>query len=137
MVVEALSWSNRRASQHPAIQSPCIPEKAPRILPVRRSLLALVGRKQTVVRDPLFPQKLSGSRFVFGSRDVGSAVPPRSTPPIFRPRSESGAYSQAPLFPPRFPRRYASFGAMTVGTNGLGCGFNWQCTANGIGYAVI
>ena len=28
-------------------------------------------------------------------------------------------------FPPsRFPRRYASFGAMTVGTNGLTCGFN-------------
>ena len=26
--------------------------------------------------------------------------------------------------PSRFPRRYASFGAMTVGTNSLTCGFN-------------
>ena len=30
-------------------------KNAPRILPVRRSLLALVGRKQTVVRDQVFP----------------------------------------------------------------------------------
>ena len=29
----------------------CILEKAPRILPARRSLLALVRRKQNVVRD--------------------------------------------------------------------------------------
>ena len=27
------------------------------------------------------------------------------------------------------------FGAMTVGTNGLACGFNWQCTAYDIEYA--
>ena len=39
--------------------------------------------------------------------------------------------------PSRFPRRYASFGAMTVGTNGLTYGFNWQCTADAIGYAVM
>ena len=38
MVVEALSWWSRRASQHPVVESPCIPEKAPRILPVHRSL---------------------------------------------------------------------------------------------------
>ena len=38
--------------------------------------------------------------------------------------------------PSRFPRRYASFGVMIVGTNGLTCGFNRQCTANAIGYAV-
>ena len=38
--------------------------------------------------------------------------------------------------PSRFPRRYASFDAMTVGTNGLTCGFNWQCTADAMGYAV-
>ena len=31
---------------------------------------------------------------------------------------------------------YASFGVMTVGTDGLACAFNWQCTANDIGYAV-
>ena len=39
--------------------------------------------------------------------------------------------------PSRFPRRYASFGVMTVGMNGLTCGFNWQCTDDTIGYAVI
>ena len=38
--------------------------------------------------------------------------------------------------PSRFPRRYTSFGAMTVGTNGPACGFNWQSTANYIGFAV-
>ena len=32
-------------------------------------------------------------------------------------------------------RRYASFGAMAVGTNGVACGHNCQCTANNIGYA--
>ena len=38
--------------------------------------------------------------------------------------------------PSRFPRWYASFGAMTVGTNGLTCGFDWQCTADAMGYVV-
>ena len=33
---------------------------------------------------------------------MGSAVPPRATPSIFRLRGESGAYSQAPLIPPAF-----------------------------------
>ena len=37
----------------------------------------------------------------------------------------------------RFPRRYASFGVMAVGTNGLTCGFNCQCTADTIGYVVM
>ena len=36
-----------------------IPEKAPRILPVCRSLSALVGRKQTVVRDQLFSSRFA------------------------------------------------------------------------------
>ena len=36
-----------------------------------------------------------------------------------------------------FPRRYVSFGVMAVGTNGLTCGFNWQFTADAIGYAVM
>ena len=40
-----------------------------------------------------------------------------------------------PSPPSRFPRRYASFGAMAVGTNGLAYGFNWQCTADAISYA--
>ena len=30
--------------------------------------------------------------------------------------------------PSRFPRRYASFGAMTVGTNSLTCGFPYRCS---------
>ena len=46
----------------------------------------------------LFPR----SCLVFCSRDVGSAVPPRVAPSIFRLRGESGAYSQAPLLPPAF-----------------------------------
>ena len=48
----------------------------------------------------------------------------------------------------RFPRRYctvlycctvlyASFGVMAVGTSRLTCGFNWQCTADAIGYVVM
>ena len=117
---------------------PCASLKRPHdYCPVRRSLLALVGRKQTAVRDQPFPQKPPGSRLALWSRDVGSAVPPRVTLPIFRSRSKSDAYSQAPSsLPVRFPRRYASFGTMTVGTNGLACGFNWQCTANDAGYAV-
>ena len=65
-----------RASIQPS-KAPCIPEKAPRILPLRRSLLALVGRKHAVVRYQLFPHKPLGPRLVFWSRDVGSAVPPR------------------------------------------------------------
>ena len=46
-----------------------------------------------------------------------------------------------------FPRRcctvlyctvlYASFDVMAVGTNRLTCGFNWQCTADAIGYTVM
>ena len=64
----------------------CIPEKALRTLTVRRSLLALIGRKQIVVKHQLFSQKPPGSRLIFWSRDVGSAVPPRDAPPIFRSR---------------------------------------------------
>ena len=33
--------------------------------------------------------------------------------------------------------KYASFDVMAVGTNSLTCGFNWQCTADAIGYAVM
>ena len=85
------------------------------------------------------------SCLVFCSRDVGSAVPPRVALSIFRLRGESGAYSQAPLLPPAFRGGnvlyctvlYASFDVMAVGTNSLICGFNWQCTADVIGYAVM
>ena len=87
---------------------------------------------------------------VFCSRDVGSAVPPRVAPSIFRLRGESGAYSQAPLLPPAFRGGaalyctvlyctvlYASFDVMAIGTNSLTCGFNRQCTADAIGYVVM
>ena len=85
------------------------------------------------------------SCLVFCSRDVGSAVPPRVAPSIFRLRGESGSYSQAPLPPPAFRGGtvlyctvlYASFDVMVVGTNNLTCGFNCQCTADDIGYAVM
>ena len=57
MAVETLSRWSWRASQHPAVQSPEVSLKnVPRILPVRRSLLALVRKKKTVVRDQLFPR---------------------------------------------------------------------------------
>ena len=39
-------------------------KNAPRVLPVRRSLLALVGRKQTVVRNQHFPPKPPRSRLL-------------------------------------------------------------------------
>ena len=50
-------------------------ENAPRILPVRRSLLALVGRKQSVARDQLSPQKPPGSRLPVILAHKDSALP--------------------------------------------------------------
>ena len=53
---------------------PCEPLKnAPRVLPVRGSLLALGERKQTVVRDQLSSQKPPGSRL--DSRAQGFSTP--------------------------------------------------------------
>ena len=45
LVVEALSWRSRRASQHPAVQSPVHPWKRPTNLARSPLLVALVGRK--------------------------------------------------------------------------------------------
>ena len=45
MVVEALSWWSRRASQHPAVQSPVHPWKSPTNLARSPLLVAHVGRK--------------------------------------------------------------------------------------------
>ena len=56
-----------------------------------------------------------------------------------RPSSVPGAntlLTHVLLLSFRFPRRYASFGAMAVGTNSLARGFNRQCTANAIGCAI-
>ena len=58
MVVEALSWGSRRSSQHQPSKALYILGKAPRILLVRCFVLALVGRKQTVVRNQFFLRKL-------------------------------------------------------------------------------
>ena len=72
MMVEAWSWVKpawEPASSHP---SPCASLKKP-----HKSCLSaapcwpFVGKKQTVVRGHLLPQKLPGSRLVFWSRDVG------------------------------------------------------------------
>ena len=55
----------------PSRPKPCAPLKnAPRILTVRCSLLALVERKQTVVRDQLFPQKTPGLRLRFSHTKI-------------------------------------------------------------------
>ena len=73
---------------------PCasIPEKSPRILPVRRSLLALVGRRQTVIRDQLSPQKPPCSRLLF-SRSTGvHHSPSSSTIKLSSSLVEFGAY---------------------------------------------
>ena len=65
MVVEALSWWSRRASQHPAVQSPVHPWKSPTSFARSPLLMALVGRKMTVVRHQLSPQKSPGSSLWF------------------------------------------------------------------------
>ena len=79
-----------RASIQPS-KALCILEKAPRILPVRRSMLALVGRKQAVVRDQLSPQKPPGSRLWF-SRTGVQYFPRSSTIELPSVLAESGAY---------------------------------------------
>ena len=128
----------------------------------RRRLSALPRRLR--LRAKIFLLSATFSFFsclVFCSRDVGSAVPSRVAPSIFRLWGESGAYSQAPLLPPAFrggavlyctvlyctvlyctvlyctvlhcTALYASFDIMAVCTNSLTCGFNWQCIADAIG----
>ena len=91
MVVEALSWWSRRASQHPAVQSPVHPWKSPTNLARSPLHVALVGRKMTVVRDQLFPQKPPGSRFRY-SRTGVQPSPGSSTIELPSAFAESGAY---------------------------------------------
>ena len=92
-VVEALGWRSGRASQHPAVQSPVhiSLKNAPIILPVRRSLLALVGRKQTVVRHQPFLKKPLGSRLWLPRTGVQHS-PDSSTIELPSNLGESGAY---------------------------------------------
>ena len=89
--MEALSWGSRRASQHPAVQSPMHPRKSPTNLARSPLHVALVGRKMTVVRDQLFPQKPPGSRFRF-SRTGVQPSPGSSTIELASAFAESGAY---------------------------------------------
>ena len=91
MVVEALSWWSRRASQHPAVQSPVHPWKSPTNLARSPLHVALVRRKMTAVRDQLFPQKPPGSRFRF-SRTGVQPSPGSSTTELPSAFPESGAY---------------------------------------------
>ena len=91
MVVEALSWWSWRASQHQAVQSPVHPWKSPTNLARSPLLVAHVGRKMTVVRDQLFPQKPPGSRFRF-SRTGVQPSPGSSTIELPSAFAESGAY---------------------------------------------
>ena len=135
-----------------AISRPRVRARFLLLLCLRRRLSAPLRRRR--LRAEIFLLSTAFSIFllpyprsclVFCSRDVGSAVPPRVAPSIFRLRGESGAYSQAPLLPPTFRGGavlyctvlYASFDVMAVGTNSLTCGSNWQCTADVIGYAVM
>ena len=91
MVVEALSWRSRRASQHPAVQSPVHPWKSPTNLARSPLLVALVGRKMTtVVRHQLFPQKPPGSSLWF-SRTGVQPSPGSSTIELPSAFAESGA----------------------------------------------
>ena len=70
---------------------------APRILPVRRSFLALVGRKQTVVRDQLFPQKPPGLRLWSSRTGVQHS-----------PGSSSVAHVSSKMFCAHSPSRHQS-----------------------------
>ena len=78
-------------------------KSAPRILPVRWSLPAFfVGRRHTVVRDQLFPQKPPGSRLYFSRTGVQHS-PGSSMIKLPSALVESGAYppDRALTGPPR------------------------------------
>ena len=78
-------------------------KNSPRILPVRRPLLALVGRKQTVVRDQLFPQKPPCSRHRISCTGVQHFLHDSSTIELPSALAESGAYPSDRTLP-GFPR---------------------------------
>ena len=88
------------SSRHKAL---CILEKAPRNLARSPLHVALVGRKMTVVRDQLFPQKPPGSRFRF-SRTGVQPSPGSSTIELPSAFAESGAYPPD-REPPGSPRQ--------------------------------
>ena len=90
-MVETLSWRSLRASHHPAVQSPAHPWKGPTNLARSPLLVVLVGRKNTVVRHQLFPQKPPYSRFWFSRTGVQHS-PSSSTIELPSTFAESGAY---------------------------------------------
>ena len=104
MVVEALNWWSRRASQHPAVQSPVHSWKSPTNLARSPLLVALVGRKMTVVRDQLFPQKPPGSSLWFSRTGVRPS-PGSSTIELPSAFAESGAYPPDSRVLPGSPRQ--------------------------------
>ena len=91
MVVEALSWWSWRASQHPAVQSSVYRWKSLTNLARSSLLVALVGRKMTVVRHQLFPLKPPGSSLWF-SRTGVQPSPGSSTIELPSAFAEFGAY---------------------------------------------
>ena len=104
MVVEALNWWSRRASQHPAVQSPVHSWKSPMNLARSPLLVALVERKMTVVRDQLFPQKPPGSSLWF-SRTGVQPSPGSSAIELPSAFAESGAYPPDSRVLPGSPRQ--------------------------------
>ena len=90
----------------------------PRRLRLRAKVFLLFLASSLIFR-PLFPSL----PFVLVTRRGFSRPTPRRPSHLPSPeRIWCLLTGSSPLS--RFPRRYASFGAMTVGTNGLTCGFN-------------
>ena len=96
------SEAGARASIQPS-QSPVHLWKSPTNLARSPLHVALVGRKMTVVRDQLFPQKPPGSRFRF-SRTGVQPSPGSSTIELPSAFAESGAYPPD-REPPGSPRQ--------------------------------
>ena len=127
MVVEACSWWSRRASRHSAVQSPMHPWKSPTNL-ARSPLLVGPRRKKTDRGQTLaFPSETS--RFApctFVLRRGFSRTTPRHLAHLPFAERIWCLVLTGPSPPSRFPLRYANFGAMTVGTNGLA----WRSTGS-------
>ena len=85
---------------------PCASLKnALRVLPVRRSLLTLVGRKTTAVIHQRFPQKPPGLRLWFSRKGLQHS-PGSSTIELSSAFVESGAF-QPDRAPPGSPRQFS------------------------------
>ena len=110
---------------------------------IARSPLLVGPREKKTDRDQRSAFPSETSRFapctLVSRRGFSRPIPRRPTHLPFPERIWCLLTSSFP--PSRFTRRYctvlyARFGTMNIGKNGLTCGFNWQCTANDIGYAV-